>query len=123
MKTADTLPTTIDEYATGRHMKVNGRTYTQDLKIVGDTVKGNWWRREGHRLAVADIADILDATPGHLVVGTGYAGRLHISKEARRHLLEAGIRLISERTSLATEIFNRLRTEGKNVAGAFHLTC
>jgi hypothetical protein len=58
-----------------------------------------------------------------LVVGTGYAGNLDISANLRRDLAERGIRLIFERTAEAVELFNRHRAQGKNVAGAFHLTC
>jgi len=33
------------------------------------------------------------------------------------------IRLIAQDTGKAVETFNRLDSEGKKVAGAFHLTC
>lgn len=113
----------IESYVSGSSMRVAGKTYTTDLKIIGDTVKGNWWRREGHRLVSDDIVDILDSRPDLLVVGTGYAGNLDIPATLRRDLAERGIRLIFERTAEAVELFNRHRAHGKNVAGAFHLTC
>ena len=50
----------IESYVTGRSMRVAGKTYTTDLKIIGDTVKDNWWRRQGHRLLSDDIVDILE---------------------------------------------------------------
>ena len=53
----------IDQYTTGSHMTVDGTTYHQDLKIIRDEVKGNWWRREGYRLDIDDIQDILSAEP------------------------------------------------------------
>ncbi|MGD2009530.1 MAG: MTH938/NDUFAF3 family protein [Desulfobacterales bacterium] len=113
----------IESYVSGSSMRVAGKTYTTDLKIIGDKVKGNWWRRDGHRLVSDDIVDILDSGPAMLVVGTGYAGNLDISANLRRDLAERGIRLIFERTAEAVELFNRHRAQGKNVAGAFHLTC
>ena len=113
----------IESYVSGSSMRVAGKTYTTDLKIIGDKVKGNWWRRDGHRLVSDDIVDILDSGPALLVVGTGYAGNLDISANLRRDLAERGIRLIFERTAEAVELFNRHRAQGKNVAGAFHLTC
>lgn len=113
----------IESYVSGSSMRVAGKTYTTDLKIIGDKVKGNWWRRDGHRLVSDDIVDILDSGPALLVVGTGYAGNLDISASLRRDLAERGIRLIFERTAEAVELFNRHRAQGKNVAGAFHLTC
>ncbi len=84
----------IESYVSGSSMRVAGKTYTTDLKIIGDTVKGNWWRREGHRLLLDDIVDILDSGPDLLVVGTGYAGNLDIPANLRRDLAERGIRLL-----------------------------
>jgi hypothetical protein len=114
---------TIDDYVAGRHMIVDGEKYTHDLKIIGQSVKGNWWRREGHRLSVDDIKDILSAAPDFLVVGTGYAGGMRIPDALRRQLEANHIHIVSEPTAKAVQTFNRLRSEKKNVAGAFHLTC
>ena len=113
----------IESYVSGRSMRVAGKTYTTDLKIIGDTVKDNWWRRKGHRLLSDDIVDILESRPDVLVVGTGYAGNLDIPANLRRDIAELGVRLLSERTAEAVELFNRHRTREENVAGAFHLTC
>ncbi len=113
----------IESYVSGSSMRVAGKTYTTDLKIIGAMVKGNWWRREGHRLVLDDIVDILDSGPDLLVVGTGYAGNLDIPANLRRDLAERGIRLLFKRTAEAVELFNRHRAQGENVAGAFHLTC
>jgi hypothetical protein len=113
----------IESYVSGRNMRVAGKTYTSDLKIIGDTVRDNWWRREGHRLLSEDIADILNSRPDVLVVGTGYAGNLDIPASLRRDLAERGVRLLSERTAKAVELFNQRRAQEENVAGAFHLTC
>ena len=113
----------IDEYSVGRHMLVGGKKYTHDLKIIGNVVKGEWWRREGHRLSAADIADILAVSPDLLVVGTGYAGGMRIPNTLRRKLQTKGIELVTEPTTEAVKTFNRMRAEIKNVAGAFHLTC
>ena len=113
----------IESYVSGRSMRVDGKTYTTDIKIIGDTIKDNWWRRDGHRLLSDDIVDILESRPDVLVVGTGYAGNLEIPANLRRDLAERGVRLLSERTAEAVALFNRLRNQEENVAGAFHLTC
>jgi len=113
----------IESYVSGRSMRFNGKTYTTDLKIIGDTVKDNWWRSEGHRLLSDDIVDILESRPDVLVVGTGYAGNLDIPANLRKDLEERGVRLVSERTAEAVELFNQHRAQEENVAGAFHLTC
>ncbi|MGB5420735.1 MAG: MTH938/NDUFAF3 family protein [Desulfobacterales bacterium] len=113
----------IESYVSGRSMRVAGKTYSTDLKIIGDTVKDNWWRREGHRLLLDDIVDILESRPDILVVGTGYAGNLDVPASLRKNLAERGVRLITEHTAEAVELFNRHRAQKESVAGAFHLTC
>jgi len=113
----------IESYKSGLSMRVAGKTYTTDLKIIGDTVKDNWWRREGHRLLTDDIVDILESRPDVLVIGTGYAGNLAISDNLRKCLAERGVQIVSDRTAKAVELFNQHRARNENVAGAFHLTC
>ena len=113
----------IDQYTTGSHMTVKGRKYRKDLKIIHGEVIGDWWRREGHRLANRDIDDIFSARPKILVIGTGYAGNMRVPDAVRRALEDARIQVIAQTTADATATFNRLAEEGKDVAGAFHLTC
>ena len=113
----------IDQYATGSHMTVKGMRYRKDLKIIRGEVIENWWRQQGHRLATDDIDDILDARPQILVVGTGYAGNMRVSDAVRQTLENQQIKVIAQTTADATTTFNRLVGEGKDVAGAFHLTC
>jgi hypothetical protein len=113
----------IDQYTTGSHMTVHGTKYRQDLKIIRGQVIGNWWRQRGHRLAVGDIEDILAARPRVLVIGTGYAGNMRVPESVRQTLQNHQIKIIAQTTAEATATFNRLSAEGKDVAGAFHLTC
>lgn len=113
----------IDGYSSGGPMRIAGCTYRQDLKIVGDKVRDNWWRREGHRLDQGDIQDILKARPETLVIGTGYAGGMRVPQATLSVLSDAGIRVIAEPTPKAVQTFNRLAQAGETLAGAFHLTC
>ena len=113
----------IEQYTTGSHMTVQGTKYYKDLKIIQGQVRGNWWRKEGHRLDAADIGDILSAKPKILVIGTGYAGNMRIPGSLRDSIEGQDIKVIAEKTSEATKTFNRLYTGGNDVAGAFHLTC
>lgn len=112
----------IENYQFGS-MQVAGRSYHNDLKIIQGEVHPEWWRKEGHRVAVDDIADILAAQPDCLVVGQGKPGNMQVTAAARSALADAGIELIEEPTATALQTFNRLQGEGRNVAGAFHLTC
>lgn len=113
----------IDEYTTGSHMTVQGTRYGSDLKIIRGEVIDNWWRQQGHRLATGDINDILNARPQVLVIGTGYAGNMQVPDAVRQTLENRQIKVIAQTTADATTTFNRLMNEGKDVAGAFHLTC
>ena len=113
----------IEGYAAGSHMTVGGRRYTHDLKIVGNEINSDWWRREGHRLAAEDVDDILATSPEILVVGTGYAGGMRIAEALRQDLKKKHILLVAEPTAQAVQTFNRMRADGRNAAGAFHLTC
>jgi len=70
-----------------------------------------------------DITDIVAEGPEVLVVGTGYAGFMEVSKSLHSALKKRNIRLISGKTQDAVKTFNQLHSEGKRVAGAFHLTC
>jgi hypothetical protein len=113
----------IETYSSGSHMRVAGQTYRQDLKIIDNEVKGNWWRRESHRLDRTDITDILEARPQTLVIGTGYAKQMRIPRATLSVLSDSGIRVIAEATPKAVQTFNRLSETEDSLAGAFHLTC
>ena len=113
----------IESYTTGSHMTIGGKKYHQDLKIIRGQVSANWWRIQGHRLHSDDISDILSARPDVLVIGTGYAGQMRIPDSVRSAVESHGITILADKTAAATTLFNRIYSEGRDVAGAFHLTC
>lgn len=113
----------IEQYKEGSYLRINGTRYYDDLKIIDGRVKGRWWRSQGHRLQTEDIFDILAAKPEIFVIGTGYAGHMRVPDDVRTAIENKNIGVITANTAQAIEIFNRLRGEGKHVAGAFHLTC
>ncbi len=59
-------------------MGKNGPLFCKDLKVLGEEIVENWWRKEGHRVDPTDVTDILAASPEVLVVGTGYAGSMEV---------------------------------------------
>ncbi len=101
----------------------NRALFCRDIKVIGEKIVENWWRKEGHRVDPADVTDILDANPEVLVVGTGYAGFMEVPSFLRLLLKRKNIQLIAEKTPEAVETFNHLHSQGKRVAAAFHLTC
>ena len=112
---------TIEDYHFGS-IKVDGRTYTDDIKIVDGRVVPDWWRIEGHKIAVADIEDILKAKPDVLVVGKGDPGLMEVLPETEERLEELDILLIAKPTTEAVKTYNSMLGQRK-VAFAAHLTC
>jgi hypothetical protein len=121
MKTFLARAPEIQSYRFGR-MVVDGESHTRDLILLPERVVTNWWRKDGHRLDVDDLQEVLSATPDVLVVGTGAYGLMKVLPETRQAIEDAGIRLQVARTGEAWQTYNDLR-ENRPTAGAFHLTC
>jgi hypothetical protein len=112
----------IDSYSFG-HIVINGKAYTSDVIIYGDRVDASWWRKEGHRLLPEDIADVLNARPDILIIGTGYAGVMTVPKMTREQIASHGIDVKVERTGTAVDLFNAFQGQKKMVVAALHITC
>jgi hypothetical protein len=104
-------------------LRVDSKRYCKDLKILGGEVNGHWWRKEGHRVDVEDLRDLLSGEPDIIVIGTGYAGLMEVSERLRRVLTDRNIELIEEVTPEAVKVFNKIQSRARKIAGAFHLTC
>ncbi|MHA1594397.1 MAG: Mth938-like domain-containing protein [Candidatus Baldrarchaeia archaeon] len=111
----------IEEYSFGR-IVINGKTYTSDVIIFPDRVKGGWWRKEGHCLYIEDLKEVIEEKPEVLVVGTGAYGAMRVPKETLEELKRHGIEVIVCETKEACKIFNELSGK-KRVVAALHLTC
>jgi len=111
----------IEAYRFGS-ITVDGETYTGDIKIVEGRVVADWWRIEGHRLAAADIEDILEARPDVLVVGKGDPGLMEVPPETEKQLEALDILLVARPTADAVKAYNDMLGQRK-VAFAAHLTC
>jgi hypothetical protein len=114
----------IDSYEFGS-IVIDGKRYTSDVIVFPEKVIDSWWRKEGHRLCVEDLAEILgsESKPEVLVVGTGYYGIMKISVEVENTLKSRGVELVAQPTDEACQTLNRLWKSGRRVVGAFHLTC
>ncbi len=114
---------TIDGYTFGR-MRIAGRTFTSDLVVHSNgRIEGGWWRAAGHRLAPADISDVIETAPRLLVVGTGAAGMMKVEVRVLELCAERGIEVVVCRTGEAVERYNGAVSDGIEVAACFHLTC
>jgi hypothetical protein len=121
VKTHLVKPPVIQSYRFGQ-MVVDGKAHARDLILLPERLVANWWRKDGHRLDIDDLQEVLSATPDVLVVGTGAYGLMKVPQETRQAIEDAGIRLRVARTGEAWQIYNDM-CEGCPTAGAFHLTC
>ena len=112
----------IDSYQFGE-IVIDGAKYDGYVIILGGTVQSNWWRRQGHSLAVEDLTSVIEAKPSVLVVGCGASGMMDVPGTTQQFLKEKDIQLEAMGTYKAVEKFNELSEAGVNVAAALHLTC
>jgi len=114
----------IESYDFGS-IVINGKKYTSDVIVFPDRVIDDWWRKEGHRIYLDDLKEILNCEPEPemLVVGTGYYGLVKISSEVETILKSQKIGLMAQPTKEACQTFNRFLKSNSRVVGAFHLTC
>jgi len=116
------LPMKIEEYEFGR-IRINSQEYRNDVIVFPDRVSPEWWRKEGHSLAMEDLAEVVRYGPDLLIVGRGAYGVMRISEETREALREKRIELIDDITGQAVQLFNKRIEKGEKAVGAFHLTC
>jgi hypothetical protein len=81
----------------------------------------NWWRADGHRLVLADLEDVLEELPEHLVVGTGAYGQMRPDPAVIEQLRERGVEVEALKTDEAVRRYGEL--DPRRAAAALHLTC
>ena len=114
----------IDSYQFGE-IKIDEETYTSDVIIFSNRVQANWWRKEGHKVALEDLDTILAQKPSVdlLLIGMGAYGAMKIPQSVLKHLNALGIEIISGNTEDICEKHNNLAGTEKNFVTALHLTC
>lgn len=112
----------IDDYGFG-YIVVDGVTYSRDLIILPGRILQNWWRKEGHKIELEDLREILNSDFEYLVIGTGYFGRVEVNEEVKRELEKKDVKLVIADSRNAWKKYNELVDKGVKVCGAFHLTC
>ncbi|UCD56955.1 MAG: hypothetical protein JSV16_14225 [Candidatus Hydrogenedentota bacterium] len=112
----------IRQYSFGS-IDVDGRRYEKDLIIYPDTIQSDWWRKEGHRLQLEDIAAVLADPPEVLIVGQGEPGKMQVDQRVAETLDNLRVQLVAAPTRTACDKFNELSQKGKHVVAALHLTC
>lgn len=113
----------ISDYEFGK-ITINGTVYTSDLKIFSNKIFPNWWRKEGHKLYIEDIKDILEENPHILIIGCGANSMLEVDKKLVEQLKNKNIKFYIVDTYKAVELFNRLYPNfNSKIALCIHLTC
>src|ERR671937_129946 len=65
----------LEDYSFGR-ITVVGEEHTRDLIVLPGRVVPDWWRRDGHSLAMEDLDEVQDELPERLILGCGAHGQL-----------------------------------------------
>ena len=101
---------------------IDNVTYNRDVIIFPDRIRSDWRRRDGHNLALKDLAEVLESNPEAIILGRGLFGRMKVSDDIRELITEQGIELVVLRTEGASKAYNELR-ERRRVVAALHLSC
>lgn len=113
---------TIDECRFGT-LTINGTPYKDDLMIHPDgAIIKPWRRRKGHQLSMADLKDLINASPEVIIMGTGMSGGVKPDRDLKAHLSRLSIEFTAAPNPEAIRIFNEL-VQKKRVGAGFHLTC
>ena len=99
---------------------IDGKSVYSDVSIGvnGEVIL----RPKAHIIGASDIAPLLKDNPECIVIGTGMDGSVEIEAEVEDILENKGIKLFTDETPDAADIFNGLMADGKKVAGIFHMT-
>jgi hypothetical protein len=104
-------------------MVIDGSTYTKDVIIFPDgDILCPWWRKQGHVLAIDDLAPLLAAEPETIICGSGAMGVMRPSANLKKHLAESAVEFVIQRSPEAVATYNQVSST-KRVGGCFHLTC
>ena len=122
VKPVGSIAMQIEDYTFGKII-VDGQTYNSDVIITPEMVIDSWWRKQGHRLDMSDLDEILDAKPDCLLVGTGYYGRMDIPDETIKFLQNKHIHLDYAPTGEAIKQLRQLQNKCTRIVAALHLTC
>ena len=110
----------LEDYSFGR-IVVDGEEHTRDLIVLPNRVVPDWWRRDGHSLAMEDLDDVRDELPERLILGCGAHGRLRPDPAVIEALERRGIEVEALPTDEAVRRYGE--SDERRTAAALHLTC
>jgi hypothetical protein len=110
----------LTDYSFGS-LRVDGEEHTKDLIVLPERVVPDWWRREGHSLAIEDLEGVMEEMPDRLILGCGAHGRLEPPAAVLDELRARGVEVEAMPTADAVRRYGELDPE--RTAAALHLTC
>ena len=110
----------LEDYSFGR-ITVDGEEHTRDLIVLPGRVVPDWWRKDGHSLALEDLDDVHDELPERLILGCGAHGQLKPPQAVIEALEKRGIEVEAVDTAEAVRRYGE--SEARRTAAALHLTC
>jgi hypothetical protein len=110
----------LEGYSFGRIL-VNGEEHTRDVIVLPDRVVPDWWRQDGHSLALEDLEDVEDELPEKLILGCGAHGQLKPPAAVIDALEKRGITVEAVDTAEAVRRYGE--SDERRTAAALHLTC
>jgi hypothetical protein len=110
----------LEDYSFGR-LTVDGQEHKRDLIVLPDRVVPDWRRRDGHSLAMEDLAEVLDDLPARLVLGVGAQSQLRPDPAVIAELERRGVTVECLTTDAAVRRYGEL--DERRTAAALHLTC
>jgi hypothetical protein len=110
----------LEDYSFGRII-VDGSEHRRDLIVLPDRVVADWWRKNGHSLAIDDLDEVIEELPERLILGCGHDGRLHPDPAVIEALRARGVEVEAVRTGEAVDRYRA--SDPARTAAALHLTC
>jgi hypothetical protein len=110
----------LTDYSFGS-LTVDGEQHSKDLIVLPHRVVPDWWRREGHSLAMEDFEEVIDELPDRLILGCGAHARLEPPPAVLDELRARGVEVETMPTVDAVRRYGELDPE--RTAAALHLTC
>jgi hypothetical protein len=100
---------------------VKGKTYYSDALVRWDGRVV--LRQKKHIIDMDDFIDMAKAKPEAIVIGTGIHDVVRVSGKFRQEANYRGIRLYTDPSAKAVEMFNGLVAQGRKAVALIHTTC
>ena|GEM_PF-475202 len=111
----------IDRFEFGT-IVIDGQSYESDMIIFPDGAVEQWQHKDEHILRPRDVDKIVKAEPEAVIIGLGTVGNLKMRPKTEKSFQEAGIEVMTYRTSKAVETYKELRGQ-RRLAAVMHVHC